>query len=516
MDAKKYKISFGYCMFRLLIVLLFITNLYANANNEFSSFAEQDTVRLNQTVVSTPPVAVVEGFKIVLREQRISTGKKQFSKMRLESIDAASKEKINQKVDIVFDVLGGDTISLDSRKSYDDNQDKISYKWESMNNLEFKQASDSEIGFRIPEVMIEQIFLFKVTLNDGRYNTVHLVGMRAKQGKMTLFKGPGDQVAQSGEKVQISAVAPGAAINQDLAYLWRSPEGIALSSATDPVTTFKLPTIEMETHYIFFLSVSGPDGQVVDRDTVRVTARPKAKNQVGLVQGINVSGLSTARVGQFNDFLRSTVNSVLFDGVDVFMPLESPVSSNFLYPGGYETPEVSPFQPEFKARCSSLADATENALTVGATDVITWDFQKNDVLKLSYYSVFQTSGGEPVVATLKSGMVPLKMADQINLSTTIVLDEQGSPMGMIDIRPAVAQTLKDMFAGKKIDKGPKKKRGTSQGIKGKLQDSFYDTVEFYKDHPEVLAVTAVVIGGLAIAIFGGDNDLGMPADFPFE
>ena len=108
------------------------------------------------------------------------------------------------------------------------------------------------------------------------------------------------------------------------------------------------------------------------------------------------------------------------------------------------------------------------------------------------------------------------MADQINLSTTIVLDEQGSPMGMIDIRPAVAQTLKDMFAGKKIDKGPKMKRGTSQGIKGKLQDSFYDTVEFYKDHPEVLAVTAVVIGGLAIAIFGGDNDLGMPADFPFE
>ena len=48
-------------------------------------------------------------------------------------------------------------------------------------------------------------------------------------------------------------------------------------------------------------------------------------------------------------------------------------------------------------------------------------------------------------------MVPLKMADQINLSTTIVLDEQGSPTGMTDIRPAVAQALKDMFAGKKIN-----------------------------------------------------------------
>ena len=239
-------------MLRLLAVLVLITNLYANADNEFSSFAEQDTVRLNQTVVSTPPVAVVEGFKIVLREQRISRGRKQFSKMRLEPIDAATKEKMNQKVDIVFDVLGGDTISLDARKSYDDNQDKITYKWESMNNLGFKEASDTEIGFRIPEVMIEQIFLFKVTLNDGRYNTVHLVGMRAKQGKMTSFKGPGDQVAQSGEKVQISALAPGAVVNQDLSYLWRTPDGIALSSATDPVATFKLPTLDTETHYIFF------------------------------------------------------------------------------------------------------------------------------------------------------------------------------------------------------------------------------------------------------------------------
>ena len=513
---KKNKIDFGYCMVRLLTVFLFITSLYANANNELSSFAEQDTVRLNQTVVSTPPVAAVEGFKIVLREQRISRGKNQFSKMRLDPIDAASKEKMSQKVDIVFDVLGGDTISLDARKSYDDNQDKISYKWESMNNLDFKGASDTEIGFRIPEVMVEQIFLFKVTLNDGRYNTVHLVGMRAKQGKMTSFKGAGDQVAQGGEKVQISAVAPGAVVNQDLAYLWRSPDGIALSSATDPVTTFKLPTLDTDTHYVFFLSVSGPDGEVVDRDTVRVTGRPKTDNQIGFVQGLNVAGMSSTKVGQFNDFLRSTVNSVLYNGVDIFMPLESPVSSTFLYPGGYDAPEVSPFQPIFKAKCSSLADATENALSVGATDVVTWDFEKNNVLKLNYYSVFETSGGDPVAETLKSGTIPLKMADQINLSTTIVLDEQGSPTGMTDIKPAVEKALKDMFAGKKYNQRPKKKRGSAQGIKGMIQDSFYDTVEFYKEHPEILAATAVVIGGLTIAIFGGDEDLGTPPNFPFE
>lgn len=508
-------------MIRLLIVLLFITNLYANANNDFGSFAEQDTVRLNETVVSTPPVAVMEGFKIVLREQRISNKKNQFSKMRLDPIDAASKEKMNQKVDVVFDVLGGDTISLDARKSYDDNQDKISYKWESMNNLEYKEANETEIGFRIPEVMIEQIFLFKVTLNDGRYNTDYLVGLRARQGKMSSYKGPGNLVAQSGEKVQISAVSQGAVINQDLSYLWRSPDGVALSSATDPTATFKLPTLDTETHYIFFLSVSGPDGQVVDRDTVRVTGRPKMKNagkmlNIGLVQGLNTSGLPSASVSQFDDFLRNTINSVLYDGFDVFAPFESPVTSNFLYPGGYDAPDVSPFQPTLKARCANLSDATENALAVGATDIVTWDFQKNNVLKLNYYSVFQTSGGEPILETLKSGMVPLKMADQINLSTTIVLDEQGSPIGMTDIKPAVVQTLKDMFAGKKINKGFKKKKGNAQGFAGIIQQSFYDTVEFYRSHPGVLAGTAAVIAILTIAIFGGDEDLGLPENFPFE
>ena len=130
--------------------------------------------------------------------------------------------------------------------------------------------------------------------------------------------------------------------------------------------------------------------------------------------------------------------------------------------------------------------------------------------------MFQTSGGEPASETLKSGSIPLKMADQINLSTTIVLDEQGSPMGMTDIKPAVEQALRDMFVGKKISKVSKKKRGTSQGIKGRIQESFYDTVEFYKEHPEVLALTSAIVALLAIAIFGGDEDLDMPPNFPFE
>ena len=108
------------------------------------------------------------------------------------------------------------------------------------------------------------------------------------------------------------------------------------------------------------------------------------------------------------------------------------------------------------------------------------------------------------------------MADRINLSSTIVLDNQGSPVGMTDIRPAVEDALRDMFSGKKAKPKQAGGKSESQGFKAQIQQSIEDTIEFYKTHPGVLAGTAIIVGGLAIAIFGGDKDLGMPPDFPFE
>ena len=172
-------------------------------------------------------------------------------------------------------------------------------------------------------------------------------------------------------------------------------------------------------------------------------------------------------------------------------------------------------QTVFNVRCNSLADATENSLAIGGTDVITWDFKKNDVLKLNYYSVYSTASGEPPKNALQSAAVPLKMADRINLSTTIVLDDQGGPIGMIDIRPSVEKALQELFSGKKAQPNRKDRKG-SKDLRARFQESITDTIEFYKTHPEILAVTALIVGGLTIAIFGGDKDLGMPPDFPFE
>ena len=139
-------------------------------------------------------------------------------------------------------------------------------------------------------------------------------------------------------------------------------------------------------------------------------------------------------------------------------------------------------------------------------------------LKLNYYSVFETASGEPSKKALQTAVVPLKMADRINLSTTIVLDDHGSPIGMTDIRPAVEKALQELFSGKKAKpkQDDKKSKKGSQDLKDRIQQSINDTIEFYKSHPEVLAVTALIVGGLTIAIFGGDKDLGMPPDFPFE
>ena len=506
-------------MVRVLAVLLLVTNIFSQEGGIFDTPTEQETIQLDSTIPSTAPVAVVEAFKVVPRERKRPRpgAKKQFSKMRLNPVDETAQQKLNQKVDLLLAAASGDTLALDARKSYDDNQDKISFKWASMSAINFKQENETAIGFRIPEVMIEQIFLFKLTLNDGRYNTNYLVGIKAKPVQTVSYKGLQHQVAQSGEKVQISAIAPGAIRNQDLSYLWRPPDGIALSSNTEPDISFKAPITDTDSHYILFLAVSGPNGDVVDRDSIRVTIKSKSKNQKAIIQGLNTKSLPAARVAQINQFLQSTIEQGRY--IEVLDPeLYATLATspkNYFYPGGYQKPAKSPYEPVFSVRCNSLADATENSLAVGGTDVIAWDFKKNDFLKLSYYSVFNTASGKPSKIGLQSAVVPLKMTDRINLSTTIVLDNQGAPIGMTDIRPAVENALQELFSGKKA-KPKQDDRKESEGLKARILQSINDTIEFYKSHPEVLAVTAIIVGGLTIAIFGGDKDLGMPPDFPFE
>ena len=507
-------------MVRVLAILLLVTNIFAQEGDIFDTPVEQDTMRLESTIPSTAPVAVVEGFKVIAREQKIPGRKKQFSKMRLSPLDAMTQQKLNQKVDLLLAVASGDTLSLEARKSYDENQDKISFNWASMSAVDFKQQNETAIGFRIPEVMIEQIFLFKLTLNDGRYNTNYLIGIKTKPGQTASYKGLKNQVAQSGDKVQISAIAPGAIRNKDLSYLWRAPDGIALSSNTEPDISFKVPTTDTDSHYILFLAVSGSKGDVLDRDSVRVTVKSKSKDKKAIIQGLNTKSLPAARVAQINQFLQSTIQEGRY--IDVLDPELYATLANstkiYFYPGGYQKPARSPFETVFSLSCNSLADATENSLAIGGTNVITWDFKKNDVLKLNYYSVFETASGEPSKKALQTAVVPLKMADRINLSTTIVLDDQGSPIGMTDIRPAVEKALQELFSGKKAkpkQDDVKSKKG-SQDLKARIQQSINDTIESYKSHPEVMVVTAIIFGGLTIAIFGGDKDLGMPPDFPFE
>ena len=504
-------------MVRVLAVLLLVTNIFSQEGGTSNTSADQDTMRLDSTIPSTAPVAVVEGFKVVVREQRIPGRKKRYSKMRLSAVDAKAQQKLSQKVDLLLDAASGDTLSLEARKSYDENKDKISFTWASMSDVDFKQQNQTSIGFRIPEVMFEQIFLFKLTLNDGRYNTEYFVGIKTKPVQTASFKGIKHQVVQGGDKVQISAIGSGGIRNKDLSYLWRAPDGIALSSNTEPDISFKVPTTDTDSHYILFLAVSGSNGDVLDRDSVRVTVKSKSKNKKAVLQGINTKSLPAARVAQINQFLQNTIQQGGY--IDVLDPESyatlATSQKNYFYPGGYQKPAKSPFEPAFSMSCNSLADATENSLAVGGTDVIAWDFKKNDVLNLNYYSVYSTASGEPPKNALQSAVVPLKMADRVNLSTTIVLDEQGAPIGMTDIRPAVEIALQELFSGEKAQPKRKDRKG-SKDLWGRFQESITDTIEFYKSHPEILAFTALIVGGLTIAIFGGDKDLGMPPDFPFE
>ena len=52
-------------MVRVLVVLLLVTNIFAQEGDIFDTPPEQETIRLEGTIPSTAPVAVVEAFKVV-------------------------------------------------------------------------------------------------------------------------------------------------------------------------------------------------------------------------------------------------------------------------------------------------------------------------------------------------------------------------------------------------------------------------------------------------------------------
>jgi len=183
-------------MVRVLAGLILVTNIFAQQGDIFDTPTEQETIRLESTIPSTAPVAVVEAFKVVVRERKRPGAKKQYSKMRLNPVDATAQQKMTQKVDLLLAAASGDTLALDARKSYDENKDKISFSWDSMSGVDFKEQNKTAIGFRVPEVMFEQIFLFKLTLNDGRYNTNYLIGIKTKPVQTVSFKGIKHQVCK--------------------------------------------------------------------------------------------------------------------------------------------------------------------------------------------------------------------------------------------------------------------------------------------------------------------------------
>ena len=89
-------------MVRVLAFLLLVTNIFSQEGGASNSSAEQDTMSLDSTIPSTAPVAVVEGFKVALREGRIPGRKKRYSKMRLSAVDAKAQQKLSQKVDLYW------------------------------------------------------------------------------------------------------------------------------------------------------------------------------------------------------------------------------------------------------------------------------------------------------------------------------------------------------------------------------------------------------------------------------
>ncbi len=85
---------------------------------------------------------------------------------------------------------------------------------------------------------------------------------------------------------------------------------------------------------------------------VKRTVISKAKEKKAILQGLNTGWLPAARVEQINQFLQSTTQQQEYiDDLDpeLYATLETS-PKNYFYPGGYQKPAKSPYEPVFSVR----------------------------------------------------------------------------------------------------------------------------------------------------------------------
>ena len=184
-------------------------------------------------------------------------------------VDGTCTEKTNDAPIVILpsakvDTTPGGTFSIDASKSYDPNDDDISFYWECTGNLALDNNLLPELGVNVPKDAIagsSEVCTVTVTDTEGAYTNASVIiniNEPAQNSSPVIVVITTHQV-QVGETVNIDASESYDPEGTKLSFKWSSPDDIVLNNYESSTTAFTVPKTIGRTFQVN-LEVTDEDG----------------------------------------------------------------------------------------------------------------------------------------------------------------------------------------------------------------------------------------------------------------
>ena len=165
----------------------------------------------------------------------------------------------------------GIVVTLDGTTSSDSDGNSLNYSWTAPSEIKLSSTTVAKPTFIAPEVISDKNYTFSLVVNDGMVNsTEDQIVITVKQvNKAPVANAGFDKTLDENSLCILDGSGSNDPDGNTLTFLWTSPAGIALSSATTAKPTFTVPEIKQDTVLNFSLIVN--DGTAYsESSTVKV------------------------------------------------------------------------------------------------------------------------------------------------------------------------------------------------------------------------------------------------------